>query len=218
MWNYAKRNWPVTAIWGFLTIELMVALFTRTYPTAFVALATLGLSMLPAVLASRLDIQLPVSFLVAAVAFIFATIYLGEQGDFYERYWWWDTLLHGGSAMGFGLIGFLLIFMMFEGDRYAAPPIAVSLLSFCLAVSIGVVWEIFEFGMDQLFGLNMQKSGLVDTMTDFIVNCVGAALGATMGFLYLKGRQLGGPVASIEEFVRLNKRFFRKARNLREKR
>ena len=208
-----KRNYAVYAIWAFLAVELVLALVTRNWMTAFIATATLCLSLLPAFFAQRFAIRLPVSFFAAAVIFIFATIYLGEQADYYERYWWWDILLHGGAAMGFGLIGFLFAFMLFEGDRYAAPPIAITLIAFCLAVTIGTVWEIFEFGMDQLFGLNMQKSGLVDTMTDLIVDCLGAALGASMGFLYLKGRQLGGPVAAIDEFVRLNRRLFRKSRN-----
>ncbi|MBV2359230.1 hypothetical protein KUH32_05570 [Thalassococcus sp. CAU 1522] len=206
-----RRNYAVYAIWAFLTLELSVALVTGRWTTAFVAAATLGLSALPALFAARFDIRLPVSFFAAAVLFIFATIYLGEVGDFYERYWWWDIMLHGGSAMGFGLIGFLFVFMLFEGNRYAAPPIAVAFISFCFAVTIGAVWEIFEFGMDQLFGFNMQKSGLTDTMTDLIVNCAGAAVGAAAGYFYLKGRQLGGPIAAIEEFVRLNRRLFRKA-------
>jgi len=50
--------------------------------------------------------------------------------------------------VGFGLIGFLGIFMLFEGDRFKAPPVALAVLSFCFAVSIGAVWEIFEFSMD----------------------------------------------------------------------
>jgi hypothetical protein len=211
MWHTLRRNFAVYAIWGFLAVELVAALVTQSFPTAFIAAVTLGLSVLPALAASRLHIRLPVSFLAAAVLFIFATIYLGEQEGYYDLYWWWDILLHFGSAMGFGLIGFLFAFMLFEGDRYAAPPFAITLIAFCFGVTIGTLWEVFEFAMDQIFGLNMQKSGLLDTMSDLIVDCIGAALGAFMGFLYLKGRQLGGPVAAIDEFVRLNRRLFRKA-------
>lgn len=215
MWRMLKRNYAVYAIWAFLVVELAVALFTGNWMTAFIATATLALSLLPALFAHRFDIRLPMSFFAAAVLFIFGTIYLGEQGDYYERYWWWDIMLHGGSAIGFGLIGFLFAFMLFEGDRYAAPPIAITFIAFCVAVTIGTVWEIFEFAMDQIFGMNMQKSGLVDTMTDLIVDCIGAGLGAFMGFLYLKGRQFGGPIAAIDEFVQLNRRLFRKARRNR---
>jgi uncharacterized membrane protein YjdF len=101
---------------------------------------------------------------------------------------------------------------MFEGNRFAAPPIAVAFVAFCFAVTIGCAWEIFEFGMDQIFGLNMQKTGLVDTMWDLIVDMIGAAIGATAGFFFLKGRELGGLSRVIDEFVSMNRKFYRKLR------
>ena len=73
------------------------------------------------------------------------------------------------------------------------------------------MWEIFEFGMDSLFGLNMQKSGMIDTMTDLIVDAVGAFVGAFSGFLWLKGQQ-GGLPAVIEDFISQNRGRFRKLR------
>ena len=109
-------------------------------------------------------------------------------------------------------MGFLLIFMLFEGDRYAAPPWALAALAFCVGLSIGALWEVFEFSMDQLFGMNMQKSGLVDTMTDLIIDIAGAAIGAFSGFLFLKGRQFGGLDKVMGQFVQANKRFYGKLR------
>ncbi len=202
----------VYAIQLVLAVEIVTALATGAWMPVFVAATTLGLSLLPETFARWMGIVLPNSFLTAIVLFIFATLFLGEVADFYERFWWWDVVLHFGSAMSFGLVGFLLIFMIFEGDRYAAPPGAIALLSFCVAVSVGALWEIFEFAMDQTFGLNMQKSGLPDTMGDLIVDVIGAGIGAFSGYLYLKGRQFGGLGLAIEQFVRLNRRLFRKLR------
>ncbi|MCB2159043.1 MAG: hypothetical protein KDD95_11630, partial [Rhodobacteraceae bacterium] len=174
--------------------------------------ATFGLSILPVVASRRFGIRLPVRFFAWIVVFVFGTIFLGEAFDFYTRYWWWDVILHAGSAVGFGLAGFLFVFMLFEGDRYAAPAWAVAFISFCFALSIGTLWEIFEFAMDQIFGLNMQKSGLIDTMWDLIVDTLGASIGAIAGLSYLKGQELGGLTAAIREFVAANRRFFRKRR------
>jgi hypothetical protein len=170
------------------------------------------LSLLPLLAAGRFGIRLPLPFVAAVALFAFATIFLGEAFDFYTRYWWWDIALHGGSAISFGLIGFLFVFMLFEGDRYAALAWALALISFCLALSIGTLWEIFEFAMDQLFGLNMQKSGLIDTMWDLIVDTFGASLGALAGFLFLKGQQMGGLTRVLQEFAEKNRRFFSKFR------
>ncbi|WP_375172736.1 hypothetical protein [Pseudooceanicola sp.] len=199
-------------IWLALIIAAAEAIYTWRLSLAFIALITLGLSMAPVLVAKWAQITVPKSFMLAVVMFVGGTIFLGEVFDFYNRFWWWDVIMHGGSAIGFGLIGFVLVFMMFQGDKFAAPPSAIAFFAFCFALAIGAMWEIFEFGMDQLLGLNMQKSGLVDTMGDLIVNCVGALIGAGSGYAYLRGRQLGGMTGVIEDFVRRNPRFFRKWR------
>ncbi len=213
MWARLRRQ-PIVVqvIWAALGVEFVTALFEGLWPLAFVALATFGLSLLPIVVARRAGVRLPTSFFAGIVLFTFATIFLGEAFDFYDRYWWWDLALHSGSAMGLGLIGFLMVFMLFEGDRYAAPPWAVAFFGFCFAVMVGVLWEIFEFAMDVNFGFNMQKTGLDDTMWDFIVNVAGALVGAALGFAYLKERALGGLTGPISEFIRANRRLFRKHR------
>ncbi len=179
---------------------------------AFVSIWTLTISYVPVMLSRRLGVHLPVQFLALITLFVFATLFLGEVWDFYERYWWWDVALHGGSAMAFGLMGVIFVLLLFEGDRYAAPPLAMSVLAFCVAISIGAAWEVFEFAMDQLFGLNMQKSGLIDTMWDLIVDMIGAIIGAAMGFFYLKGREVGGSASMIKEFIRLNRELFKRFR------
>lgn len=197
-------------IWTALALTTIVALAQARWSLAFVTLATLGLSLVPVFVARWAEIRVPPGFITAVVLFVGGTLFLGEVFDFYERFWWWDIAMHGGSAIGFGLIGFVLVFMMFQGDRFAAPHFAIAFFAFCFAATIGVVWEVFEFSMDQFFGLNMQKSGLLDTMGDLIVDMIGAGLGAASGYAYLKGLQHGGLTGIIDEFVRRNPRFFSK--------
>lgn len=192
-----------------LSVEAVVAAVRGVWPAVFVTLAALALTVLPGQLANRIGLRLPQSFLAAIALFVLATLYLGEVQDFYNRFWWWDLALHFGSAMGFGILGFLLVFMLFQGDRYAAPPWALGALSFCLAMTVGALWEIFEFAMDKIFGFNMMKSGLPDTMGDLIVDAVGAALAALAGVVYLLGRagRLGAP---FDMFIETNRTRFRK--------
>lgn len=211
--RFQNQGVIVYLVWSTLVVAGLASLIFQRWELAFVAIATLAASMVPAALAARMDIRLPVPFLSFTVIFIFATLFLGEALDFYNRYWWWDLLLHGSSAIGFGLVGFVFIFYLFEGDKYAAPPWATAFLGWCFAVAIGTMWEIFEFAMDQIFGTNMQKSGLMDTMTDLIVDVVCAALGALSGFLYLKGLERGGLLAFvIADFVEMNRRLFKRRR------
>lgn len=199
-------------IWSILALDATISVFSGRWSTLLVCIAAFVLTLLPTFFSERFHIRLPLSFIGAFSAFVFGTLFLGEVYDFYERVWWWDIVLHGASAVGFGIIGFLFVFYLFEGDKYAAPPWALALIAFCFALAIGTLWEVFEFAMDQLFGLNMQKSGLVDTMTDLMVDAVGALVGAGSGFLWLKGRDttLSG---LIEEFVQTNQRFFRRVRD-----
>lgn len=206
----ANQSLVTKVIWFALLIAALGAAIEGRFSLVFVALVTLGLSMLPSLVAKWAAIHVPRSFMAAVVIFVGATIFLGEVYDFYNRFWWWDVAMHGGSAIGFGLIGFVLVFMMFQGDRFAAPPGAIAFFAFCFALAIGAMWEVFEFSMDQLFGLNMQKSGLLDTMADLIVDMGGALIGASMGYAYLRGREFGGLTGVIAEFVARNPRFFRK--------
>ena len=209
-----KTPQPVVTmvIWAVLAVAAIAGLVLERWSVAFISVTVIGLTLLPELFVSRFQVKLPKSFLAAISLFLFGTLFLGEVFDFYERLWWWDILLHGGSAIAFGLVGFLFVFFLFEGDKYAAPPIALAFVAFCFAMTIGALWEIFEFTMDQTFGLNMQKSGLMDTMGDLIVDAIGATVGAASGFIYLKSRSAGGPVAAIREFIRLNRHHFRKSR------
>ncbi len=193
-----------------LAVEAVIALARGVGPAVFVTLAALVLTFLPALFASRVGLRLPQSFLAAIALFVLATLYLGEVRSFYDRFWWWDLVLHMGSAMGFGILGFLLVFMLFQGDRYAAPPWALGALSFCLAVTVGTLWEIFEYAMDRLFGFNMMKSGLPDTMGDLMVDAVGAALAALAGMVYLYDHAGRGLRAPFDLFIETNRSRFRK--------
>lgn len=218
MW--IKQQWrrvraqpvAVQVVWAVLLAECCLALWERQWPLAAVAATTVGLTVVPLYLSSRMRIQLPTVFLAGISLFIFATIWLGEAFDFYNRYWWWDIAMHGGSALGFGMLGFLFAFTLFEGDRFAAPAWALALIAFSFAVTIGTLWEIFEFAMDQLFGLNMQKSGLWDTMGDLIVDVLGAGVGALAGWAYLRDMAPGFARRTFEDFVQRNRRLFRKFR------
>jgi hypothetical protein len=207
--RFSRKYLLLYLTWLLLGVAAGYSAFTGQYEVTFTALWTMGLTMIPFLLPSLVGIQLPEGFIVAIALFLCGTIFLGELAGFYDRYWWWDMMLHGGSAIGLGLTGVILMLILIKGDRLSAAPFAVSLFAFSFAVAAGVLWEIYEFVMDRTFGMNMQRSGLVDTMWDLIINCVGAAVGAAVGFVYLTKEDAKGPVGLIRDFVRKNRRLFR---------
>jgi hypothetical protein len=208
-----NHNSPLMlVIWSLLLVAGVIALGLGRWSLAFVSFVTLGLSLVPPFLAARWSLSLPMPFLLATTLFFFASIFLGEAFDFYERLWWWDLGLHGFSAIGFGLTGFLFMFMLFEGDRFAAPPSAIAFITFCVAMTMGATWEVFEFAMDRTFGLNMQKSGLDDTMGDLIINAFGSLIASLTGYVYLRRNSAGWLGHSLSQFIALNRRLYQKSK------
>lgn len=170
---------------------LSYALVQAEWTTAFVAVATLAAALLPWYLARSYRFYIPVGFELIIVLFVYATLFLGEVHGFYTRFWWWDAVLHVGSGMAFGFIGFLILYSLHRNGRFQAHPSLIAFFSFSVALAVGSLWEVFEFGMDTLFGFNMQRSGLRDTMWDIIVNTTGAALAALSGYAFLRYRLQG---------------------------
>lgn len=179
-----------------LFAALLSALWTSHWFDAFVAGAVLAMTFAPLLIGRRFAFYLPPELEFLVIVFIFASLFLGEVHGYYVRYWWWDVALHTGSGLLLGSFGFLLVFVLNRDPavRLRMNPKFVALFSFMFAVALGALWEIFEFAMDQWFGLNMQKSGLVDTMWDLIVDTLGALVMSSFGWLYL-ARHMRSPLA-----------------------
>lgn len=187
-----------------LIIAIIASNIYNSWSNLFISSFTLILTFLPVWFEKKYKIIIPLDFEFAIIIFVYASLFLGETGNFYERFWWWDILLHGASAIAFGCIGFIILFILFKTNKINAHPVWLVIFSFCFAVSIGAIWEIFEFSMDRAFGLNMQKSGLIDTMWDLIVDGSGAILASLAGYTYMKGNERSYLNGLISLFIKSN--------------
>lgn len=190
-----------------LIVAVVGAAFTFRWTVLFVSLLVLFLTFTPEMIEKRYRICLPVEFEFIIVIFIYATLFLGELHGYYTLYWWWDIVLHIGSAIAFGFAGFLVLYILFTKNKIQTNPLLIAVFSFCFAMAIGAVWEIMEFSADQLLGLNMQKSGLVDTMWDLIVDALGALLTSSVGYFYFKGGQIPVFRRLLRKFIKENPKF-----------
>lgn len=163
----------------------------------------LAVMFLPSMIERNWRIEIPGGMYVAYVVFLYAAIYLGEIRSFYYRVPNWDTILHGFSGLMLGSLGFAMVSLLNDSERVSIrlSPLFVSLFAFSFAVSLGVLWEVLEFSIDGVFGVNMQKfaeeggarlsgrAALADTMGDLIVDSLGALLTSAAGFFSLKHRK-----------------------------
>lgn len=172
-----------------LIIAMALSIYRQSWSALLVSFVTLVLTFLPDWIESRYKIILPHDFALTIVLFIYGSLFLGGIHQFYERFWWWDIMLHSGSAIGFGCIGFIIMYMLNKSNKIETKPFWIALFGFCFAIAIGTLWEIYEFAVDQLFGMNMQRSGLIDTMWDLIVDSLGALIAALAGYAFIKGDQ-----------------------------
>jgi hypothetical protein len=201
-----------------LFAEALFALWGQRWFTAFLTATIIAITFSPSFFERRFRIHFPPELQLAAIGFVFASLFLGEIRGYYTRFWWWDIVLHTSSGFLLGILGFLLVHIINETERISVHMKSgfVAFFAFTFALGVGALWEIFEFLMDLSFGLNMQKpmfgdpSGLTDTMVDLMVDALGALVIALMGWRYL-----GNPEETsflerwIGEFIKRNPRFFK---------
>ena len=203
-----------------MAAELLLLALEGEWQHVFLVAAVMAGTLAPELLRRQLPVEIPSEVQIAAILFVFAAIFLGEVRDYYERIWWWDLALHGTAGLLMGLLGFLIVFVLNESRNVQLKmrPGFVALFAFAFALAIGNIWEIFEFAMDRIFGLTMQKptpgdpSGLTDTMHDLIVNLIGAAVVSLIGWRYIRRARRRHVDTWAARFVRRSRRGPAKAR------
>ena len=192
-----------------LAAGLVLFILRRNWENVFLTAGVILLTLTPALLYRRYRVVIPPEFQLTAAAFVFLSLFLGSALDFYYRFWWWDLVLHTASGFLLGIIGFVALFVLNQTDRVrpAMTPAFISFFGVTFAVTLGVVWEIFEFVMDSIWpALNMQsnETGVRDTMVDLIVDAIGAVVVGLMGYAYLKTGRYSFIADGVRKFVRRN--------------
>jgi hypothetical protein len=197
----------------FMAAGAALLFFKGDYQAGAVTLVILTITFLPLFMRNYFHVRIPAEFETLTVLFICLSLFLGEVQEFYLKYWWWDFVLHGGAGLLVGMTGFLLVYTLNQKVTAGLhlTPRFIAIFAFMFALGIGYIWELFEFGMDRFFGFNMQKSGLVDTMADMIVNLVGALLVSLAGYGYLRAPNTDSRLMRmVHKFTASNPRIFRR--------
>ena len=144
-------------------IMLVLQLLNRNYENVFLCILTLLLLIVPSLIQINLKIELPTALEITILIFIFAAEILGEIQSYYIKVPSWDTALHTINGFLMAAIGFALVDILNQSKKVSMKlsPLFVAIVAFCFSMTIGVVWEFFEFSMDQMFHLDMQKDTVI---------------------------------------------------------
>ena len=151
---------------GLIIFILVRAVLRREYQSVFLCGLSLILMLMPSIISRRLKIVLPDTLEIVILLFIFAAEILGELNSFYVRVPHWDTMLHTINGFLAAAVGFSLVILLNENERltFDLSPFFLALTAFCFSMTIGVLWEFFEFSMDFFFHFDMQKDTVIHNL------------------------------------------------------
>lgn len=178
--NHMRRDKYVFAVYIFLRtiviFSLIRAIFRAEYESVFICGLTLVLMMMPALTERRLKIDLPTVLEIIILVFIFSAEILGELNEYYVKFNNWDTILHTTNGFLCAAVGFALVDILNRSERskIQLSPLYLSLVAFCFSMTIGVLWEFFEFAADVLLKTDMQKDTVINAISSVSLNPTGA--------------------------------------------
>lgn len=177
-------------------LTMLLQIFNRNYENVFLCILTLALLIVPSFIQVEFKIELPTTLEIIILVFIFSAEILGEIKSFYIVFPMWDTILHTLNGFLAAAIGFSLVDILNNNDRlqFKMSPVFMALVAFCFSMTIGVLWEFFEFGMDHLIGTDMQKDTVINYITSVALDPTNSNRPVTMSGIndvIVNGQALG---------------------------
>lgn len=222
-------------------VMLVAQMFNGNFENVYTCILALLLFSLPSLIERRLHIDLPDTLEIIILLFIYAAEILGEIQEYYVIIPFWDDILHTLNGFLFAAVGFSLVNILNRNKRVMLElsPFYMAVMAFCFSMTVGVLWEFFEWGVDTFMAKDMQKDtvlqaihsvtlhpegrnipvhirdiadvilvhtdgtqtalgvggyldiGLIDTMSDLLVNFIGAVVFSIIGFFYVKSQGKG---------------------------
>ena len=157
---------------GMVILTMIRQFFLGNFDNVFLGGLTLVLFLIPGFLEHELNMKIPMVLRSIILIFIFSAEILGEINAFYIKIPIWDTMLHTINGFLMAAIGFALIDIFNRSEKFSLKmsPYFVGFVAFCFSMTIGVLWEFFEFGMDTFMGMDMQKDWVVNSINSVMLN------------------------------------------------
>lgn len=156
-------------------VMMILQLLNRNYENVFLCALTLVLLIMPSLVQITFKVELPTTLEIIILIFIFAAEILGEISEFYLVFPFWDSVLHTLNGFLAAAIGFSMVDLLNRSEKimFNLSPLFMAIVAFCFSMTIGVVWEFFEFMMDQVIGYDMQKDTIIHTIRSVTLDPAG---------------------------------------------
>lgn len=156
-------------------LTMVAQIYNRNFENVYLCILTLVLFMLPAIFERKLHIDVPDTLEVIVLLFIYAAEILGEIREYYIAVPFWDDLLHTTNGFLCAAIGFSLVNLLNKDERveFQLSPAYMALMAFCFSMTIGVLWEFFEWGADTFLHADMQKDEIIHAINSVNLDPLG---------------------------------------------
>lgn len=197
MMNKRNGTFVLYMILRTLVIAILVlSLIEKRYESVATCALVLVLFLVPSFLERKLHFELPSTIEKIVLLFIYAAEIMGELQEFYLRVSWWDTMLHTMNGFLCAAVGFALVDILNSNPnvKLSLSPFYLAFVSFCFSMTVGVVWEFFEFSMDWFFHFDMQKDTVITTISSVMLNPDGRNVPYVISGIEsvtINGRELG---------------------------
>lgn len=183
---------------------------------------------IPVFFKKKLKIRVPSFLLIVIYLFIYAHFILGEIYRVYDKSIVFDKILHTTGGVVIACIGISVVFSLanMKSEKVKLSPFFVVLFSFCFALAIEYLWELFEYAVDRISDANMQRwkdsvigydengnaihslpwgNAIADSMGDMAVNIAGALIVCVIFYLILvkKPQWVSGVLIISEKKLRI---------------
>ena len=167
-----RSSLAIYLILRFLVVICMILQVIRgDLNNALLCLLSLVLLFAPLFIQNKYEITLPDSLEISIYLFIFSAEILGEINNFYGIIPHWDTCLHTINGFLATAVGFSLVDLLNKNSKdINLSPFYLCLVAFCFSMTIGILWEFFEYGGDKLVKFDMQKDTLITNISSVYLN------------------------------------------------
>ena len=167
-----RSSLVIYLILRFLVIICMILQILRgDLNNALLCLLALILLFAPLFIQNKFEITLPNDLEIAIYLFIFSAEILGEIDNFFGIIPYWDIILHTINGFLATAVGFSLVDLLNKNSKNInLSPFYLCLVAFCFSMTIGVLWEFFEYSCDKFLNVDMQKDTVIQKISSVALN------------------------------------------------